>query len=130
MSFGAVLGGGIGVGIPRLELLVISGISGIGSFLGLLAAGDARLGRIIRVDGDCAESGGSAHASRKRVASLAKTSGVSTIRTLLMPAPIPSSMIFRRRNVRVPEVSGNQAVALRYPAHECKGHTSTRPRVG
>src|SRR6267142_354257 len=92
MSFGAVLGGGIGVGIPRLELLVISGISGIRSFLGLLAAGDARLGRIIRVDGDCAESGGSAHASRKRVVSLAKTSGVSTIRTLLIPAPIPSSI--------------------------------------
>src|SRR5438552_12964000 len=89
MSFGGVWGGGIGVGIPRLELLVISGI---GSFLGLLAAGDARLGRIIRVDGDCAESGGSAHASRKRVASLAKTSGVSTIRTLFMPAPIPSSI--------------------------------------
>ena len=89
MSFWGVWGGEIGVGIPRLELLVISGIR---SFLGLLAAGDARLGRIIRVAGDCAESGGSAHASRKRVASLAKTSGVSTIRTLLMPAPIPSSI--------------------------------------
>src|SRR6267143_6129565 len=99
-----------GVGITRLELLVISVV---GSILGLLAAGDARLGLLIRVAGDCAELGGSAHASRKRVASLAKTSGVSTIRMLLMPAPISNSIdSFGGADVRVPEVhvGGDQAV--------------------
>src|SRR6266850_594925 len=43
---------------------------------------------LVRIAVDCVESGGSAHASRKRVADVAKTSRVSTIRMLFMPAPI------------------------------------------
>src|ERR1700704_1041081 len=66
MSFLGIPGGGIpGGGIPRSGLLV-------------------------RVGEDCVEEGGSAQASRKRVANVAKTCRVSTIRMLLMPAPFSS----------------------------------------
>src|SRR5882724_3183055 len=71
--------------------------------------GIPRSALLVRVAGDCVESGGSAHASRKAVANVAKTSHVSTLRMLFMPAPISvhrgfgclrlQSLTLRRRNV-------------------------------
>src|SRR6266850_4331120 len=77
------------------------------SFLAI--PGIARSGLFVRVAGGWVESGGSAQASRKRVADVAKTSRISTIRLLFMPAPISvyrgfgclrlQSPTLRRRNV-------------------------------
>src|SRR6267378_1081933 len=57
------------------------------SFRDVPAIGIPRSALLVRVAGDCVESGGSAHASRKTVANVAKTSRASTLRILLMPAP-------------------------------------------
>jgi len=61
------------------------------SFWAIPEVGTARSVLFVRVAGDWVESGGSAQASRKRDANEAKTSHVSTIRMLLIPAPISGS---------------------------------------
>src|SRR5882762_1936075 len=79
------------------------------SFWAIPEVGNASSVPFVRVAGDWVESGGSAQASRKRVADVAKTSRVSTIRMLFMPAPISvhrgsgclrlQSLTLRRRKV-------------------------------